>query len=91
MQMIVCHPRHPNHLSQDPDSISRTFLEQFVLVLTCICTDKHDRWGRFASPGGNRIDIRHNIVYQFLRLQIKGEQRVEEHREVSQLHEVDYF
>ena len=23
--------RHPNHLSQDPDSISRTFLEQFVL------------------------------------------------------------
>ena len=25
-------PRHPNHLSQDPDSISRTFLEQFDLV-----------------------------------------------------------
>ena len=25
-------PRHPNHLSQDPDSILRTFLEQFVLI-----------------------------------------------------------
>ena len=25
-------PRHPNHLSKDPDSISRTFLEQFALV-----------------------------------------------------------
>ena len=24
---------HPSHLCQDPDSISRTFLEQFVLVL----------------------------------------------------------
>ena len=24
--------RHPRHLCQDPDSISRTFLEQFVLV-----------------------------------------------------------
>ena len=29
---IICNPRHPSHLSQDPDSISRTFLEQFVLV-----------------------------------------------------------
>ena len=29
-------PRHPNHLSQDPDSISRTFLEQFALVLVVI-------------------------------------------------------
>ena len=26
------YPRHPNHLSQDLDSISRTFLEQFALV-----------------------------------------------------------
>ena len=26
------HPRHPNHLSQDKDSLSRTFLEQFALV-----------------------------------------------------------
>ena len=25
-------PRHPNYLSQDPESISRTFLEQFALV-----------------------------------------------------------
>ena len=31
--MIIRHPRHPNHLSQDLDSISRTFLEQFVLVI----------------------------------------------------------
>ena len=31
--MIIRHPRHPNHLSQDPDSILQTFLEQFVLVL----------------------------------------------------------
>ena len=30
--MITHNPRHPNHLSQDPDSILRTFLEQFVLV-----------------------------------------------------------
>ena len=33
LQMIIRHPRHPNHLSQDPDSISRTFLEQFAPVL----------------------------------------------------------
>ena len=32
LQMIIRHPRRPNHLSQDPDSISRTFLEQFALV-----------------------------------------------------------
>ena len=32
VQMIIHHPRHPNHLSQDLDSISRTFLEQFALV-----------------------------------------------------------
>ena len=30
--MIILHPRHSNHLCQDPDSISQTFLEQFVLV-----------------------------------------------------------
>ena len=33
LQMIIRHPRHPYHLSQDPDSILRTFLELFVLVL----------------------------------------------------------
>ena len=32
MQMIVRHPSHPSHLCKDPDSISRTLLEQFVLV-----------------------------------------------------------
>ena len=32
MQMIILHPRHPNHLSKDPDSISRTLLEQFAFV-----------------------------------------------------------
>ena len=31
--MITRHPRHPNHLSQDPDLISQTFLEQFAPVL----------------------------------------------------------
>ena len=30
--MIIRHPQHPNHLSQDLDSISRTFLEHFALV-----------------------------------------------------------
>ena len=28
-------PRLPSHLCQDPDSISWTFLEQFVLVIFC--------------------------------------------------------
>ena len=28
------HPHHPSHLCQDTDSISRTFLELFVLVYT---------------------------------------------------------
>ena len=32
LQMVIPHPRHPNHLSQDRDSISRTFLEQFAHV-----------------------------------------------------------
>ena len=32
LQMIICHPRHPSHLCQDPDLISQTFLKQFVLV-----------------------------------------------------------
>ena len=31
-QMIFRHPSHPNHLSQDLDSILRTFLERFALV-----------------------------------------------------------
>ena len=31
--MIIGLPRHPNYLSQDPESNSRTFLEQFALVL----------------------------------------------------------
>ena len=32
LQMIIRHPRHLCYLCQDPDSISQTFLEQFVLV-----------------------------------------------------------
>ena len=38
MQMIIRHPRHPSHLCQDPNSISRTFLEQLVLIsfLQCV-------------------------------------------------------
>ena len=34
LQIITWHPCHPSQLCQDPDSISRTFLEQFVLVST---------------------------------------------------------
>ena len=30
--MIICHPRHRSDLCQDPDSISRAFLEQFARV-----------------------------------------------------------
>ena len=30
--MIIRHPCHPSHLCQDPNSISRTFLEQLVIV-----------------------------------------------------------
>ena len=33
LQMIIRHPRHPSHLCKVPVSISRSFLEQFVLVL----------------------------------------------------------
>ena len=32
LQMIIHHPCHPNHPCQDPDSISRTFLEHLFLV-----------------------------------------------------------
>ena len=32
LQMIIRHPCHPSHLCQDPDSIWRTFVEQFVLA-----------------------------------------------------------
>ena len=32
LQIIIGLPRHPNYLSKDPESISRTFLEQFALV-----------------------------------------------------------
>ena len=31
LQMIIRHPRQPTYLCQDTDSISQTFLEQFVL------------------------------------------------------------
>ena len=32
LQMIICPPCHPSQLCQETDSISRTFLQQFVLV-----------------------------------------------------------
>ena len=32
LQMIIRHAHHPRYVSQDPDSISWTILEQFVLV-----------------------------------------------------------
>ena len=31
LQNIIWHPCHPSHLWQDPESILRTFLEQFFL------------------------------------------------------------
>ena len=37
LQMIIRHPCHHCHLCQDPDSISRTFLEQFVLFQLSLC------------------------------------------------------
>ena len=37
LQMIICLPHHPNYLSKDPESISRTFLEQFALVSDSLC------------------------------------------------------
>ena len=36
LQIIIHHPRHPTHLCQDTDSISRTFQEQFVLVFMVV-------------------------------------------------------
>ena len=36
LKIIFYQPRHSSHLCQDPDSISRTFLEQFVLVIVFI-------------------------------------------------------
>ena len=41
LQMIIRHPSHHNHLSQDLDSISRTFLEQFALVTSAILYQTH--------------------------------------------------
>ena len=32
LQMIIRHLHHPSHLCQDPESISQTFLVQFVFV-----------------------------------------------------------
>ena len=47
LQMITRHPCHPNPLTQDPDSISRTFLEQFDLVerVVSIWTRPVRGWG----------------------------------------------
>ena len=55
LQMII---RLPRHLCQDPDSISRTFLEEFVcvgvllqaLIMRC-CTkfDKHQVWSDYGG------------------------------------------
>ena len=39
--MIICLPHHPNYLSKDPESISRTFLEQFALVYTIYYSSSH--------------------------------------------------
>ena len=55
LQMIMRHPRLPNHLSQDPDLISRTFLEQFALVskyspaVLMICKVFKDQCSWFAE------------------------------------------
>ena len=49
IRRIIRNPRHPSHLSQDPDSIFRTFLEQFVLVLSI--SKYHFVW---LAPGSGR-------------------------------------
>ena len=41
MELIIPQPCHPSHLCQDPDSISRTFLKQFVLVVLQIFLTSH--------------------------------------------------
>ena len=51
MQMIIRHPRHPSHLCQDPDSISQTFLEQFVLVARTSLLDIINSYTSFFSVG----------------------------------------
>ena len=38
LQMIICHPRHPSQLCQDPHSISQTFLGQFVHVFNFLAS-----------------------------------------------------
>ena len=50
--MIIRHPRHLSHLSQDPDSISRTFLEQFALVILQV--GNADGWEEQESRGVGR-------------------------------------
>ena len=46
LQMIIRHPRQLSQLCQDPDLISQTFLEQFVLIPNVVliqCEDHLER------------------------------------------------
>ena len=52
MQMIICHPCHPTHLSKDPDSMSQTFLEQFALV----SLNLEQKSAHFPLPSGIRLN-----------------------------------
>ena len=69
LQMIIGLPRHPNYLSQDPESNSRTFLEQFALVSFLIWDDELVRVGACGvirqwkhSWGSNKLDRNNFLV-----------------------------
>ena len=47
--MIICHPRHPNHLSQDLNSILWTFLEQFAVVFLFLLCSSSPLWIEYSS------------------------------------------
>ena len=65
LQMIICLPHHPNYLSKDPESISRTFLEQFALVLNHnnLKTGYHAQFCSIFTPGSHVQPV-HNLEQQ---------------------------
>ena len=76
--MIICHPRHPNHLSQDLNSILWTFLEQFAVVfLFLLCS---------FSP--LRIEYSSFLLFLLLCCQ---QQKSEHHLEICIAYLVYYF
>ena len=66
----IRHPRHPNHLSQDLDWISRTFLEQFALVCIgpfkpglLVCTGL--AWLKVEPGVTRRVIVKSRIFFIF--------------------------